>query len=115
MSAGNHDFNIYQNETFDKQITITNSDSGDPLDLTGHSAKLEVRDDSDSVITTFDSSDSSLSIDGSNGIIELEKTPSETSQLSQGRYDYDLRIEDAGGVADFVLEGTVTVYDTVTQ
>ena len=76
---------------------------GTPLDLTGYTAKSEVRKHPQSVgaATTFSVS----FVDRSNGLIRLSLNRSETVKLKPGRYVYDVMFTDSSNKKSIVVEG----------
>ena len=76
---------------------------GTPLDLTGYTAKSEVRKHPQSVgaATTFSVS----FVDRSNGLIRLSLNRNETVKLKPGRYVYDVMFTDSSNKKSIVIEG----------
>ena len=76
---------------------------GTPLDLTGYTAKSEVRKHPQSVgaATTFSVS----FVDRSNGLIRLSLSKQETTKIKPGRYVYDVMLTDSSYKKSIVVEG----------
>ena len=76
---------------------------GTPLDLTGYTAKSEVRKHPQSVgaATTFSVS----FVDRSNGLIRLSLSKKETTAIKAGRYVYDVMLTDSSNKKSIVVEG----------
>jgi len=87
---------------FYREFYLDNID-GTPLDLTGYTAKSEVRKHPQSVgaATTFSVS----FVDRSNGLIRLSLNRNETVKLKPGRYVYDVMFTDSSNKKSIVLEG----------
>ena len=86
---------------------------GTPLDLTGYTAKSEVRKHPQSVgaATTFSVS----FVDRSNGLIRLSLSKQETTKIKPGRYVYDVKIITSSGKEYKAIEGSALVRGGVTR
>jgi len=105
--------NLYidQGSDFNAQITIYD-DNNLPWDLTGYTGEAKIKKSyysSTSVNFTLSFAASRLT-----GTVVLELNSSQTSSLEQGRYLYDILIEDEYGKKTRVLEGIVTINPGVT-
>lgn len=119
MSAGNYDFECEQGATF--KHTITYKDSNDAaIDLTGYSARMDVRyarsKNSDAVIQLNASNSRCVISDSINGKIKLIIASNDTDDLTPGEYWYDLEILSSATppVVERVLEGKFIVDPEVT-
>tara|TARA_R100001015_G_C4532075_1_gene98220 strand:+ start:108 stop:446 length:339 start_codon:yes stop_codon:yes gene_type:complete len=112
MAAGTYNFTLEQGSTFSRQITVQENSSA--LNLTGYTARMQMRSthDSSSIALTFTTT---IASPASNGIINLTATASNSSAVEEGMYVYDLEIESSGGVVTRLMEGTVTVTPEVTR
>lgn len=111
MSAGIYNFTLNQGATFSRQMTVKENNS--PLNLTGHTAAMQLR-------STYDSSTVALSmtaavINATEGILSISATATATAALEEGIYVYDLEITTSAGVVTRLLQGQVTVSPEVTR
>lgn len=115
------DITIYQGA--DWALTYTWTDDGDPVDLTGYHARMQIKKDwskgTRPYITLGDESPlSGLSIQGEGpGTIPATMTATETEELpatDEQLWVYDLRITDPAGKVSRLVQGTVTVSPRVT-
>ncbi len=111
MAAVKHLY-IDQGSDFNAQITIYD-DNNQPWDLTGYTGSAKIRKSYySSTSIDFTVSFSSVRTDGT---IILDLTSSQTSQLEQGRYLYDVLITNSSGKKTRVIEGIVTINPGVTK
>tara|TARA_Y100000816_G_C25836705_1_gene437372 strand:+ start:241 stop:576 length:336 start_codon:yes stop_codon:yes gene_type:complete len=111
MSAGIYNFTLNQGATFTRQLTVKENNS--PLNLTGHTAAMQLR-------STYDSATVALSmtaavINATQGILSISATATATAALEEGIYVYDLEITTSAGVVTRLLQGQVTVSPEVTR
>lgn len=112
MTAGLYNFLIEQGSTFDKTLTVyVDSDMSTPLDLTGYSGELVVKDSRPGTTTylTFSTADSSMVLGGAAGTVRLLATDEVTALLDFDRGVYDLELEDSGGAVTRLLQGYFTL------
>lgn len=112
MPAGTYNITIDQGSDFAIQLTL--SEDGSAKNLTGYSARSQMRKTktSDTVSATFNCTIT----DEDNGVIKLELSSSDTVNLSSGIYYYDLELftaNDANVVR--LLEGQVSLTQEVTR
>jgi hypothetical protein len=99
---------IDQGTDFNSSFTFTD-ESDEPIDFSIYTANSQLRKTYTSSISyTFQTSLTN------NGIIILSMNAATTSNLSPGRYVYDLEVE-AAGVRSRLVEGVVTVTPQVTR
>ena len=112
MAAGKHNFTLEQGSTFDREITV--QENSQALNLTGYSARMQMRSthDSSSIALTFTAA---IASPASNGKINLGATATATAAVEEGIYVYDLEIESSAGTVTRILEGTITVTPEVTR
>ena len=109
---------VYSNLTVDQgtdfsiAIDVTDS-SGNVLNLTGYTAKGQVRR-SYASSTAVDIT-CSVRAPATGGILDISLTNTQTNAMKAGRYVYDIEITSSGGVKDRVLEGQLEVMPGVTQ
>jgi hypothetical protein len=86
-------FKIVQGDTFTIQATYKNPD-GSVIDLTDYSAQMDVRDKPGGKILCASATElnNGISIDGENGKINVEFTPSQTRKFTLPNSAYQLKI-----------------------
>ena len=112
MAAGTYNFTLEQGSTFSRQITVQENSTA--LNLTGYTARMQMRSthDSSTIALTYTST---IASPASNGKINLSATATQTAAIEEGIYVYDLEIESSGGVVTRLMEGKVTVTPEVTR
>jgi hypothetical protein len=113
MTPGKVNFVCPQGSTFSRTLTYKVDD--DPVDLTGYSARLQVREYhySDDFIASLTDS-SGITLGGSAGTISILVAASATQSFVAGDYVYDLELV-AGGTVTRLIEGKFTVTPEVTR
>lgn len=89
-----------------------------PVDLTGYTAKMQIRatPDDQNVVATLSTENSCIVIDGPNGIIELLLPRATTDDFTPGFSGvYDLMLIDPTGLIEKFIYGSVTVPPSVTK
>ena len=112
MAAGTYNFTLEQGSTFSRQITV--QENGTALNLTGYTARMQMRSthDSSTIALTYTTT---IASPASNGIVNLSATAAQSAAIEEGIYVYDLEIESSGGVVTRLMEGKVTVTPEVTR
>ena len=116
MTAGIYNFTIDQGAQYNTTIVYEDS-SGNPIDLTGYSAKMELREQSSSpnpAALTLTSPSGGIVITPLTGTLAITMTTAQTNALSARFYVYDLELT-VGGVVSRLIQGQITVYAQVTQ
>lgn len=118
MGASRHNITILQGATFDLRAVWTDA-SGNPEDLTGVVARMQVRKrhNSEEVLLDLDSDTlGGITVDVPAGAIEVEVTPDLTEALpGRLRGFYDLELLFPGGRVVRLLQGRVKVDPEVTR
>ena len=132
MAAGIYNFTIEQGTTFQRTFKYKDA-SGDPLDLTNHSVRMQIRSDKADKTTSFlheFGSGSEFSLQGSGGlfivsssaagITELDQftlfiSASTTETMSFESAIYDIEIEDTGSIVTRLLQGKIKISKEVTR
>lgn len=101
---------IDQGSTFSTDLTLTD-ENGDPLSLSGFTANSQIRrwytsSNTSAVFTT--------SINTTSSTISLTLTANQTSNLTFGRYVYDVEIT-SGSEVSRIVEGIITITPQVTR
>jgi hypothetical protein len=101
---------IDQGSTFSTDLSLQD-DYGDPMNLSGYTANSQIRKwyTSSNASATF-----STSINTSSGTITLDLSATQTSNLTSGRYVYDVEINN-GSTVSRIVEGIITVTPQVTR
>lgn len=109
-------FEVDQNATFNFQIQYTEDDEVTPIDLTGASAKLQVRDTQggSKLAFTLTSPAGGITIDGPTGTLDVKITPTQTNKLFYPKSAYDIMVIDTNGNKIKLLEGFMTLSRSVT-
>ena len=134
MAAGIYNFTIEQGTTFQRTFKYKDS-NGDPLDLTNHEIRMQIRNDkadnTGSFLHEFDLS-SSLESALSGGLFMLSSSSagqavskldqftlfisaSTTTSMSFESAVYDIEIEDTGSIVTRLLQGKIKISKEVTR
>lgn len=108
------DIGIDAGSTFQVIFAWNDSDEN-PIDITGYSARMQLRrelpqEDPDVALSIG----SGITISGTDGEMLVEIAPSVTETLS-GCYFYDLEVESPAGVVTRLCQGNVTISSEVTR
>ena len=104
---------IDQGASFSSDVTVKDA-NGNAFDLTGYTASAKMAKGYSSTRTRT-SLTCTISTPATNGIVTLALTADQTGALDDGRYVYDLEIEQSGtGNVTRVIEGVITVRPNVT-
>ena len=105
------ELSIEQGTTFSTTINVNEND-GSPKDLTTYSARSQMRK---SYYSSSAKDFTMVKTDSAGGEITMSMTAANTSNLTPGRWVYDVEIEDSGGVVTRIFEGIVVVMPGVTR
>ena len=104
---------IYLAQGSDTTITATWEIAGVPVDVTGYTASMQVRD---SVLSETVAATPSLVLGGVAGTVAISFTNVQTSALLAGtEYFYDLELTSAGGGVTRILGGSLFVTGEVSR
>lgn len=115
LTPGRVNFLCPQGSTFRKTVTYKIDDV--PVNLTGYSSRLKVREtvyDTD-IIVSLATSGSGITLGGSAGTIDLLIDDDVTAEFPAGNWVYDLEIESGSGITDRLIEGNFIVTPEVTR
>jgi hypothetical protein len=114
MTAGTYSLTIEQGATL--RLIVTYKDpTGAPIDLTGYSARCQIRRSvGGSILLNLTTQNGGIILGGSAGTITLLASASTTTPLT-GSGVYDLELVSSGGEVTRVLEGTVVISPNVTR
>ena len=110
MSAGTYNIKIDQGSDFSLQLTV--QEDGSAKNLTGFSARAQMRPtiDSSTLTATFTCSITSAA----NGILTMALGNTTTDDINVGQYYYDLELF-TSTTAQRLIQGTATVAGEVTR
>jgi hypothetical protein len=114
MTPGLVNFVCPQGSTFRRTLTYSLDEV--PIDLSGYSSRLQVREAhySENPIISLVSG-SGITIGGSAGTIDIFISASVTSEFPTGTHVYDLEIVSPSDIVDRLIEGTFNVTPEVTR
>jgi hypothetical protein len=115
MTAGIYNFTIDQGSTWTLQL-IYKDPNGTPINLTGYTAKMQVRrkfDSSTAVLTLTSLPGGGITITGITGTIDLLATDEQTEVIEGGLYVYDLELNNGGAITR-LIQGQITISPQVT-
>lgn len=112
MPAANYDILIEQGATYTQEFVWKDSD-GDPINLSGYSARMKIRQLKTDIAIVSLTSGSGITL-GSGGSITVSIPANETELLPTCKARYDLEVELAG-VVTRLLQGYVTISAEVTR
>ena len=112
--AAVHHFTSGQGETF--STVVTWDIDGELVDLTGYSARMQLRKKYSSAEAAISLDEASgLELGGVAGTIDVVIEAATSSAVPAIKYVYDLELESAGGVVKRLLEGTFTLTPEVSK
>lgn len=116
MTAAQNDITIEQGATF-RMSLIWKDSVGVPVNLTGYTARMQVRRSySDSVVQlNLTTENGSITLGGSAGTIEVVGAATATDDTAGGKGVYDLELMSSSGVVTRLVEGKVTIKPEVTR
>ena len=113
--AGQKNFEVDQNATFSFVVEYKDED-GDAIDLTGATAKMQVRDvkGGSKLAVTLTSPSGGIVINGPLGKLTVTLTPTQTNKIFYPKSAYDVMVIDSNGNKIKLLEGFMTLNRSVT-
>ena len=113
--AGQKNFEVDQNATFSFVVEYKD-DNGNAIDLTGASAKMQVRDvkGGTKLAVTLTSPSGGIVINGPLGKVTVTLTPTQTNKLFYPKSVYDIMVVDSNANKIKLLEGFLTLNRSVT-
>lgn len=114
MPASTHDFVIEQGTDDDKPMIWLDS-AGNPVNLTGCTARMQIRPSvsSETILLELTTENGGITLGGATGKITLNFTEATTSSLAKGGV-YDLEIV-IGGKVKRLIQGTIAISKQVTR
>ncbi len=116
MPAATYNFKIEQGTTLLKPVVWKDS-NGAPVNLTGYTAKMQIRASaySDEVLLELSTTNGRITLDAVAGKVTLIFSPTITSAINWRRGKYDLELTAANGTVTRLIEGEITVSQEVTR
>lgn len=114
--AAKYKITIYQGETFSKVFTWKTGDPKNPVDLTGYTARMQIRKKYGStvVLLSLTTENGGVTLGGVAGTIILNISAADTSSIDWTAGVYDLELISAGGIVKRLLQGTIKISPEVT-
>ncbi len=115
MAATTYDILIEQGATFSQVITY--KEAGVAVNLTGYTARMQVRAtlESASTLVELTTANSRIALGGAAGTISLTISATDTAALTSGRGVYDLELVSGSGIVTRLLQGVATISRNVTR
>ena len=115
MSATTYDILIEQGATYSQVVTY--KESGVAVNLTGYTARMQVRSTLESATSVVEltTANSRIALGGSAGTITLTISATDTAALTAGRGVYDLELVSGSGIVTRLLQGVATISRNVTR
>lgn len=109
-------FTIYQGATFRKRLRWSDP-SKTPIDLTGCTARMQVRADVDAVLAllTLTTENGGITLGGPAGTVDLFIADEDTAVITWDGGVWDLEIQHPGGDVIRLAEGSISVSPEVTR
>ena len=115
MVPGKYNIVCPQGSTLDQQLTYSINDVD--VNLTGYSARMQVREKHTSTGAVLNLTDSNggIVLGGVSGTINIIVTAGQSSELTAKEYVYDLELVSSGSVVTRLIEGKFIVTPEVTK
>ena len=115
MSAGIYNDTLDQGATY-KLVVVYKDNNDAPINLTGFSAYMQLRENYDSTTAdlTLSTANGGIVIDGALGKLTIIATATQTGALTADYYLYDLELVNGPSITR-LLQGQITVNSEVTR
>ena len=114
MATGKYNITANQGETFNFSFTISTNST--PWDLTGYTARMQVRTTVEATDKLLDlTTTSGITLGGAAGTVAITVSATSMSALISGRHVYDIEVVSGGGTVTRILEGKFVVKAEVTR
>ncbi len=104
---------VFRGDTW-KRAWIIKDDGGNPVDLSGVTARLHVRDAAGNKVAEASTTDGRMTITAAQGRIDMT-IPAAAMAISPGVYRFDTEITTAGGEVRTIEQATLVVLEDVTH
>lgn len=114
--AGTYNITCQQGATLKRTLTWLEPNKT-PINVTGYTARMHVRElaNSASTILELTTSNTTITLGGATGTIDLLVSANTTANLTPGLYVYDLEMVSGGGEVSRIVEGNFVVKAEVTR
>lgn len=112
-----YDITVKRGDSFNLTITVTDTDTGNAIDVSGYTFKCQVRasKNSSKKLLEFLTSDNTLSVGGaSNNVITLTQTAATMAGLPDGTHYWDLEVT-SGSTTETWYSGNFAVEKDVSR
>jgi hypothetical protein len=113
FNPGRYNISVYKGTTF--TLSPVWKIDNLPVDLTGYSADLQVRDVSNNLITSMSTSNGRATISAGLGQVTVTLTATQTAALTANTYTYALNLTAPDSTVYQILNGNFTVNASVVQ
>jgi hypothetical protein len=114
INPGTYNIKCPQGATFDRTFTI--SVGGTPMNLTGYTAAMQVRETYDSTTPIVSlTNGSGITLGGTAGTITVVVTSTQSAAIPSGSFAYDLELQAGDGQVTRLLQGSFNVVGNVTR
>lgn len=112
-----YEYDLKIKQGADWSLTLTVSDANDnPKNLTGYTAKMQIREDFDSPVLLTLTNTSGITITAATGQVGVVLTAAQTTALPYTKLRYDIYISSSGGATTtYLLEGYIELRRRVTR
>lgn len=116
MAAATYDFEIEQGATLIKPL-VWKDDAGTPRNLTGFTARMQVRQSasSDDVLLELNTENGRIQITAGTGTVTLIFSAATTAAIDWRRGKYDLELVASDGTVTRLIEGEISVSKEITR
>lgn len=116
MAAATYDFEIEQGATLIKPI-VWNDGNGAPVNLTGYSARMQVRKNvaAADVLLELSTTNSKIQITPMTGTVTLVFSATTTAAIDWSRGKYDLEMTSGDGTVTRLIEGEISISKEITR
>jgi hypothetical protein len=108
---------IPQGATFIYEITYKDPSNNTPINLTGYTARMQMREKIDDTATIFSATteNGALFVSGSTGMVVLTIPAAITAAFQFKKVVFDIEIQSAAGVVTRLVKGTMLLDREVTR
>ena len=117
MAAATHNLVIDKGGRYKKTFKKINTDTRLPVDLTGYTARMQIREyqSSNTIIVELTTENGGITITPAEGKIDLFISADDTSAITKTKGVYDLELIDSIGDPEKLVRGSVRFPEEVTR
>ena len=104
---------VFRGDTW-RRAWVLKDDGGTPVDLSGATARLHVRDASGAKVAEASTADGRLVVTAAQGRVDMT-VPAAAMQLAPGAYRFDLELTYPGGVVQTIEQSTLVVLEDMSR